>query len=114
MLILEDEPIISLALEDMLESLGVACVLHADSLTAANDIVETGKLDWAVLDVNIHGERSYAVADRLHALGTPFIFATGYGDTQHPDQHLDIPTLIKPYSLADLKSVIARFASAGA
>ena len=113
-LILEDEPIIGLALEDMLESLGVNAVMHADTLSEAREIVETGQLDWAVLDVNIHGEQSYPVADRLHALGTPFIFATGYGDTQHPHQHLNIPTLIKPYSLSDLRSVIQQFGSVGA
>jgi response regulator RpfG family c-di-GMP phosphodiesterase len=105
-LILEDEPIIGLALEDMLQSLGVRCVLLADTLSAATAIVENETLHWAVLDVNIHGERSYAVADKLQAIGTPFIFATGYGDTQHPDQHINAITLIKPYSLSDLKSVI--------
>jgi CheY-like chemotaxis protein len=105
-LILEDEPIIALALEDMLESLGVGEVLHAATLPDANRIVEEGGLDWAVLEVNIHGERSYPVADRLSALGIPFIFATGYGDTQHPEQHLQRATLIKPYSMADLTSAM--------
>lgn len=111
MLILEDEPIIGLALEDMLESLGVGSVLHAATLAAADAIVGDGELDWAILDVNIHGERSYPIADRLAALGVPFVFATGYGDTQHPPQHLRTPTLIKPYSLADLAAIMAQATS---
>jgi DNA-binding response OmpR family regulator len=110
-LILEDEPIIGLALEDMLESLGVKSVLHAATLPAARDVVETADLDWAILDVNIHGERSYPIADTLLALRVPFIFATGYGDTQHPPQHLHTRTLVKPYSMSDLRAEIERLGS---
>ena len=106
-LILEDEPIIGLALEDMLLALGVADVDHADTLAAADAILAETTVEFAVLDVNIHGQQSYGFAERLKAQAIPFVFATGYGDSGHPETLRATPTLAKPYSLRDLQSAIA-------
>ena len=106
-LILEDEPIIGLALEDMLLTLGVAEVDHADTLAEAEAILAASPVEFAVLDVNIHGQQSYGFAARLHGQAVPFIFATGYGDSGHPEQLRAIPTLAKPYSLRDLQEAIS-------
>jgi hypothetical protein len=35
--------------------------------------------DFALLDVGLVHEKSFAVAERLEALNIPFIFVTGYG-----------------------------------
>ncbi|QNP44037.1 response regulator [Sphingomonas daechungensis] len=82
-LILEDEPIIGLALEDMLVRSG-ASVLHASRIEEARDLVELKHIDAAILDVNVHGAMSYPIADMLAERAIPFIFATGYGDRSHP------------------------------
>ncbi len=34
----------------------------------------------AVLDVHLHGESAFPVAEALIAKGVPFVFATGYGE----------------------------------
>ena len=44
------------------------------------------------------------VADRLTALGVPFLFATGYGDGCDRGRHAAAPTLAKPF---DPESLIA-------
>ncbi len=106
-LIVEDEPIIGFALEDILQSLGCEHVLLAGHLAEAEQILADGQIQAAVLDVNIHGLRSYGIADRLSDAGVPFIFATGYGDAQHPARHASVPTLTKPYSLADVRAALA-------
>jgi hypothetical protein len=36
-------------------------------------------IDGAVLDVNLHGEKSYPIADALASYQIKFVFATGYG-----------------------------------
>ena len=36
-------------------------------------------IDAAVLDANLNGASVMPVAEALHAMGRPFIFATGYG-----------------------------------
>lgn len=111
-LILEDEPIIGFALEDMLEEIGVSSVRVATRIEEAERVLESEKIDLAVLDVNIHGRRSYPVADRLTERCLPFVFATGYGDTEHPDRYRAVPTVTKPYSLDAIKTALCLIAVA--
>lgn len=39
----------------------------------------TDSFDSAVLDINLHGAKSYPIADALIAKQIPFVFTTGYG-----------------------------------
>ncbi|MBU1252956.1 MAG: response regulator [Alphaproteobacteria bacterium] len=114
-LLLEDEAIIAFALEDMLVADG-AKVLMVGSVTEAAASIEQGGIDFAVLDVNVHGEKSYGVGELLGRLGIPFVFATGYGDASHPDEFGHIPTVSKPYTHQQIRSAmaVARLAVGGA
>ena len=104
-LILEDEPIIAMGLEDMLLDTGAEVVVSA-SVPQALTALEKARVDCAVLDVNLHGAKSYPVAARLNELRVPFIFATGYGDAEHPAEFADWPTLTKPYRLSDIRTML--------
>ena len=106
-LILEDEPIIGLALEDMLIREG-ADVLHASRIEEADAMISSERVDYAVLDVNVHGTLSYSVATLLLDRGIPFIFATGYGDRSHPAAFAAVPTVAKPYSSHDIRTALER------
>lgn len=101
-LLLEDEAIIAFALEDMLVSDGAQVVMAA-SLEEAEALIGKGGIGLAILDVNVHGEKSYAVGARLRALEVPFVFATGYEDASHPVEFSDIPTVSKPYTHEQIK-----------
>ena len=104
-LILEDEPIIGLALEDMLSVQG-ASVRHASRIEEACDVIAQEQVDSAVLDVNVHGALSYPVAHILAEREIPFIFATGYGDRSHPPEFAGVPTVSKPYSADDIRKAL--------
>jgi DNA-binding NtrC family response regulator len=104
-LILEDEPIIGLALEDMLQRQG-AFVLLASGIEEALELIATKAVESAILDVNVHGSRSYPVAAMLAERGIPFIFATGYGDRAHPADFAAVPTIAKPYSADDIRNAL--------
>jgi CheY-like chemotaxis protein len=106
-LVLEDEPILAFALEDMLVDLGFEDVRLAMTIEEAFRCVENRAPDLAILDVNIRGERSYGVANALRGLGVPFFFATGYGNAEHPEALKTVPTLTKPYSPNDFKSALS-------
>ena len=106
-LILEDEPIIGLALEDMLISHG-ATVHHASHLEDAHRLLASVELDAAILDVKVHGCLSYPVAAELKERSIPFIFATGYGDGSHPDEFVSVPTIAKPYSAEEIARALAK------
>ncbi|MBV1691463.1 response regulator [Novosphingobium sp. G106] len=107
MLIVEDEPIVALGLEDLIEDAGGRS-LSAERLDDALAMIAEHPFELAILDINVHGHRSYPVATMLSALGVPFIFATGYGDALHPLEFEAIPTIVKPYSLADIERAIER------
>jgi CheY-like chemotaxis protein len=109
-LLVEDEALIAMMAEDMLESIGCAPVTVAPSVADALAALETGPFDVAMLDVNLNGERSMAVANRVRALGIPYIFTTGYGAGGVEPAHADAPVLAKPYVLADLEAMLARCA----
>jgi len=110
-LVLEDEPIIGFALEDMLIEHG-ATPLFCGSLEVARKTLASSHPDVAILDVNIHGERSYPVAESLAARGIPFIFATGYGSALHPPEFKRVPTISKPYRLTEVEQAFAALSEA--
>ena len=106
-MILEDEPIIALALEDILVGEG-ASVRHASRIGEACEVVLAENIDSAILDVNVHGTLSYPVAELLAERRIPVIFATGYGDRAHQRQFADVPTIAKPYSVNDLRTAFSK------
>lgn len=99
-LVVEDEPLISMMLEDFLDTLGYRLAGCADDVSGALRHVETGGFDAALLDVNLRdGETSWPVADALSQRGQPFILATGGGNEIVPQRHAGVPVLSKPYTL---------------
>lgn len=99
-LIVEDEAIIALMLQDMLEDSGFAVVGPAATVDEALGLSEAGEFDVAIVDVRLNGDFVYPVAERIRAIGRPFIFATGSGPEDLPPQFLGTPVLRKPYAAA--------------
>lgn len=81
LLLVEDEPVIAFALEDLVEELGYGVVGPAFKLTDAMAIAAEGEFEAAILDVNLNEEPSFPVADILSNRGIPFLFATGYAES---------------------------------
>jgi hypothetical protein len=62
----------------------------------------------AVLDVNLGGPSSFAVADELSLRGIPFAFTTGYADTvMIPSRFAHVSVVLKPYTPDGLGRVLA-------
>ncbi len=95
-LIVEDEPIVAMAIEDILGDLGAEIVGPAGSVAAAFEALSVRGVDAAILDINLGTERSNSIAAHLRLSGTPFIFATGYGTVDSADCG-DEPIVEKPY-----------------
>lgn len=111
-LIVEDEPIVAMLLEDYLLELGHQVVGPVSTVAAALALVEAQPFDLAVLDVNINGERSDAVAAALDALDRPYMFATGYG-RQGLDEGVGRIVLQKPYRLEQIAEALDAIAARG-
>ena len=91
-----------------------ACVngLHCSALEALAAI-RTGGVDFAVLDINLHGWGAFRIAEALKSRRTPFVFATGYDLTVIPEQWYDIGLWQKPFDAADLISALAHKSEIG-
>jgi CheY-like chemotaxis protein len=106
-LIVEDDPIIALDFEDTILSFGVKAVRTAGNVARALDLIADRAPDFALLDVSLSREKSFAIAERLEKLKIPFIFITGYGtDVRLPAAFADRPRLTKPYSTDALKALL--------
>ena len=105
-LIVEDDPLIALDVEDTLLGLGVPAVRSAATVATALDMITSRAPDFALLDVGLIREKSFAVAERLAWLKIPFAFITGYDEDKMPAAFADRPVLPKPYSIAGLLSLL--------
>jgi CheY-like chemotaxis protein len=105
-LLVEDELMIRMLLEDMLGELGYTVAAEAAHLDEALEATRNADFDLAILDVNLDGQPISPVADALVARGTPFVFATGYGERGLPESYRDRPTLKKPFQLEGLKQML--------
>ena len=105
-LVLEDEALIAMLLGELIEAAGgTAEVTH--TLDAAAAAAEHTRPDLAILDINIHGEPSFAVAAQLRALGVPIVFASGYSRADTPPDMVAVPVVTKPYGLPELERAFA-------
>jgi CheY-like chemotaxis protein len=117
-LLVEDDPIIALDFEDTILGLGVKTVRTAASVAKALQMIADRVPDFALLDVGLVREKSFAIAERLEALKIPFVFVTGYAaEAGVPATFSDRPRLPKPCSAealaAELKRHVGAARSAG-
>lgn len=108
-LIVEDDPIIALGIEDVLSSFGVKTVRAAGSVTKALAMIVERAPEFALLDVGLVREKSFAVAERLQELKIPFIFVTAYGaEIGLPAAFAHAPRLPKPCPPEALQALLKR------
>lgn len=96
----------AMMLEDILQNAGCN-VIGAGHLEQATLLARERNIDAAVLDVNLHGLRSYPVADALGARGIPFVFVSGYGDADLRNLYPGCSVITKPYKEIDLVAALA-------
>ena len=107
-LIVEDEPILAIALQDMLEGLGYDVVGPAFRIAPALALASQAKLDGAILDVNMGDADSFGIAAALARRGTPYLFATGYGREGLGRDQDAVPVLVKPYREKEVEAALAK------
>ena len=105
-LIIEDETLIALLLEDMLSDLGYTIVGSVSTVEAALEMLNGTQPSLAILDINLGGEKSYAVAEALAKHEVPFIFSTGYADGRLETPWQDRPILQKPFGQEQLAEAV--------
>jgi CheY-like chemotaxis protein len=103
-LVVEDEPVVAMCLEDILEDLGCVTIGPASRLSEGLALAEAGGIDAAILDINLGGQHSTAIARALLDAGVPFAFASGYGAC--PEGFAGSPMIEKPYRDAEVAAAL--------
>ncbi|MXO96466.1 GAF domain-containing protein [Erythrobacter aquimaris] len=110
-LLVEDSMIIALDAEDCLKELGVERVRVESSVAGALEALSKNEFEAAILDYNLGGENSEAIARELASRGTPFWMATGYGEMKERVEELGARGLLtKPYGKSELEKLLADLA----
>jgi CheY-like chemotaxis protein len=116
-LVVEDDPIVAMALEAALSDVGASEVVICPSISCTMDALEKGPAAAIVLDVHL-ADRSdgWALAELAELLGPkpPYIvFATGAPEDIPPEVAELGPVFEKPYDPARLAEVLASGAKRG-
>ncbi|MGA2054232.1 MAG: response regulator [Bradyrhizobium sp.] len=112
-LVVEDDAIIAMDFEDTILGFGAKTVRVAANVSRALQLIAERAPDFALLDIGLMREKSFAIAERLEALGIPFAFVSGYGaDAGLPPAFVQKPRLPKPCTSSALEAVL-KGASAG-
>jgi DNA-binding NtrC family response regulator len=104
-LLAEDEPLISMMMEDALLDAGALVLGPVASVPDALQLPEAALAESvcaAVLDVQLGDERATRVAEALQEHGVPFLLATGYGDRPDCALHEGVPVPGKTFNPQDM------------
>jgi DNA-binding response OmpR family regulator len=98
-LVVEDDYLIAELIATFLKDAGAEVVGPMGWLDEAFAYTEGdgAPLDAVVLDVNLHGKKSYPLADLLAARKVRFLFVTGYGAEAVGDAYAHYPRCPKPF-----------------
>ena len=107
-LIVEDNPLLAMAMEETVSFLGHEVVGPATSLRTGMERAIEGGFDYALLDFDLGaGETSVLIARALLEQGIAFAFVSGTKRGVIREQFSDIPILSKPLGDSDLQTLLA-------
>jgi DNA-binding response OmpR family regulator len=101
--------LVALDEENLVRSVGCQVAGPVARVDEALRIIDTHRIDAALLDVNLNGrETSFPLADELQRRGIPFLFVTGMGADFVSRAFPGIPVVQKPFQPAILSAAIRR------
>jgi DNA-binding NtrC family response regulator len=107
-LVVEDEMLLAMELESLLERQGCAIVGPVPTVGRALALLDSERVDVALLDLNLNGQPGAPVAAALTAQGVPFVLVTGYGASQSSEPELQGATRVdKPVDYQELVRAVA-------
>lgn len=105
--VVEDEYYLAEDLADALKDAGAEVIGPVGSIGHAQELLEAGGFDGALLDMNLRGELSFALARQLQAADVPFVIVSGYSSGALPPELGSVPRLEKPINPADAVDALA-------
>ena len=108
-LVAEDEFFIADEVVQALEGEGAEVIGPAPTVAQVLSLAQAeGRIDGAVLDVNLNGEMVWPALAALLARGVPVLLATGYDAAVVPANYAHLPRCAKPVAMSDLTRALTR------
>lgn len=103
-LIVEDEPLIAMDIQSHFLENGWVVVGPVGSIEQALKLIDTDMPSLGILDINLHNQNSYTVAEKLQQRQIPVIFLSGEDGADRP-KHLAAMTVVsKPVDYFKLQA----------
>ena len=110
-LIVEDEGLLALDMEFALIDAGASVLGPVIDVAEGLALLDgdPGRIDAAILDLDLRGQPAYPIADRLVERGVPFVFNTGHGreDDLHGRYGAELKVFTKPSRLETVIATVA-------
>jgi PAS domain S-box-containing protein len=107
-LVVDDEPLISMDIMEILTEAGCEIAGPAENVEKAISVINTIEFDAAILDVNLQGQRVDDLALELTRRNVPFAFISGYGRDGLPQGFGQALLISKPFNSAQVLDVVAK------
>lgn len=107
-LVVEDEFLVALDLSRMIQSLGGEVLGPVGTSAAATELLQTSKLDGAVMDIKLGNESSATLAENLASRGVPVVLTTGYATDMLPENLARMPIVSKPYNKSTFTEAVTK------
>ena len=108
-LVVEDEYMLASELKDELDDAGAIVLGPVGTVEDALKLIQgEAEIDGAVVDVNLHGEMAYPVADLLLERAVPMVFTTGYDVGDLPPRFAHVVRCEKPVQLRRVAQAIGK------
>ena len=106
-LLVEDSYILAAENSALLSDLGFKQIDTAATVDAALSLIDQNEYDVCLLDINLRGELSFPIAEKLISKNVIFGFCTGYGSIdKFPEKYRNIPIFQKPIRSDELTAFI--------
>jgi CheY-like chemotaxis protein len=110
-MIVEDEPLIAMAMEMLVEDAGGVLAGSAASVREALALVASlDRIDVALLDCNLGMEPAWPVAEALARRGVPFAFTSGQGLKDIDPKFASHTVFAKPVEEEKVKRFLRQYA----
>jgi DNA-binding NtrC family response regulator len=110
-MIVEDEPLVALAMEMLVQDVGGVAVGPFSTVNQALDALQReGRVDCALLDYNLGRDPSWPVAEALAARSVPFAFTSGQDTKDIAARYPGRPIFAKPVDEQKLRDFVRQFA----
>lgn len=105
--ILEDDYYQAQDCRQLLEAAGAKVIAISATVPDLPALLEEGRIDAVLIDINLGHGLSFDFARELKAKGIPFVFLTGYDAAMLPDDLAGSGYLTKPADAARIKAALA-------